>query len=149
MTGLLAPVAPAALLVPILLQIGWTLFLYAWLTARRLRAVGRKEAQFATFEFGLDEPPAVARLTRNLANQFEFPVIVYFAVAVLIALGEVRALDVAAAWLFLGGRVAHTLVQTNTGNVPLRGAVFTINFVAGLAIVAHLALVAFASLGGA
>ena len=142
MTGLLAPVAPAALLVPILLQIGWTLFLYAWLTARRLRAVGRKEAQFATFEFGLDEPPAVARLTRNLANQFEFPVIVYFAVAVLVAMGQVRGLDVAAAWLFLGGRVVHTLVQAMSGNVPLRGAVFTINFVAGLAILAHLALLA-------
>ena len=140
MSYLYTPVAAAWLLLPIMLQIGWTLVLYVWLTAARLGAVRRQEAKFSTFEFGLEEPAKVARITRNLANQYEFPVLVYFAVAALLALGEVSALDVFAAWIFTGGRVLHTLVQTLSGNVPLRGAVFTINFLGGLLLLGHVAL---------
>ena len=44
--------------------------------------------------------------------------------------------------MFVVGRVAHTLVQTLTDNVPLRGQVFTINFLAVAALTAHIALIA-------
>jgi len=49
--------------------------------------------------------------------------------------------------VFIAGRVAHTLVQTLTDNVPLRGQVFTINFLAVVALAAHVALLAFAGAG--
>ncbi len=47
--------------------------------------------------------------------------------------------DVLAAWVFFAGRVIHTLVQTLTANVRLRGLVFTINFMGILALLAHAA----------
>lgn len=131
--------APATwLLLPLLAQIGWTFLLYVWLTAARMAAVRRGEAGFPTFEFGLGEPPAVARITRNLSNQFELPTIFYAVVALLILREQTLWLDVAAAWLFVAGRVAHTTVQTLTSNVPLRGAVFTVNFLGLAVLVAHL-----------
>jgi hypothetical protein len=34
------------------------------------------------------------------------------------------------AWIFIGGRIAHSGVQILTANVRLRGLVFTINFLA-------------------
>ena len=40
------------------------------------------------------------------------------------------AVDVVAGLDFVAGRVRHTLVQTLTDNVPLRGQVFMINFLA-------------------
>jgi hypothetical protein len=85
----------------------------------------------------------VARITRNLANQFELPVIFYAAVILLIALGEVATVDIVAAWMFVAGRIAHTLVQTLTDNVSLRGQVFMINFLAVAVLAGHLALLAF------
>lgn len=34
------------------------------------------------------------------------------------------------AWVFIGGRLLHSYVQIITGNVRLRGLVFTLNFLA-------------------
>lgn len=139
--------APATwLLVSLLAQTGWTFLLYVWLTAARMAAVRRGEAGFATFEFGLGEPPAVARITRNLANQFELPAIFYAVAVLLIVLNQTLLLDVAAAWVFVAGRVAHTAVQTLTSNVRLRGAVFMVNFLGVAVLVAHLAAYAASAL---
>jgi len=53
---------------------------------------------------------------------------------VLIVLNTSGPLPVALAWVFVIGRVLHSLVQIATANVRLRGLVFTINFVAVLAM---------------
>ena len=131
-----------SILFPMLAQIGWTFLLYAWLTYDRWVAVKRGDVDYSSFEFNREEPPAVARIRLNLANQFEWPVVFYALVVLLIALGKVTVLDVAAAWVFVVGRVIHTLVQTLTDNVGLRGNVFTINFLAVVALAAHVALIA-------
>jgi len=46
----------------------------------------------------------IERITRNLANQFELPVIFYAVAVLLIATGRVTAIDVIAAWVFVAGR---------------------------------------------
>jgi hypothetical protein len=132
-----------SILWPVLAHIGWVVLLYAWLTVARGRAVKRGEVDYASFEFNREEPPAVARIRLNLANQFELPVIFYALVVLLISLGKVTMFDVIAAWVFIAGRVIHSLVQTLTDNVPLRGNVFVINFLAVMALAGHVALIAF------
>jgi hypothetical protein len=127
---------------PLLAQVALTMFLYAWLTVERMSAVRHGEVEYSCFVFGVDEPRQVARVRRNLANQFELPVIFYAMVVLLIVLDEVTLLDVIAAWVFVGGRVIHTLVQTLTDNVPLRGNVFLINFLAVLVLIGHVMLFA-------
>ncbi len=133
-----------SILWPMLAQIGLTFLLYAWLTIERTRAVRSGETEYACFVLGRDEPHDIARITRNLANQFELPVIFYALVAMLIALGRVTMVDVILAWTFVVGRVIHTLVQTQTDNVPLRGRVFLLNFVAVAGLAGHVALIALA-----
>jgi len=130
-----------------LAHIGWVSMLYVWLTVARQRAVRSGQIESSCFVLGRDEPLEVARITRNLANQFELPLIFYALVVLLVALGQVTLFDVIAAWVFIAGRVAHTLVQTLTDNVPLRGQVFTINFLAVVALAAHVALLAFEGAG--
>jgi hypothetical protein len=132
----------ASILWPMLAHIGWVSMLYVWLTVARQRAVRSGQIESSCFVLGRDEPLEVARITRNLANQFELPLIFYALVVLLVALGQVTLFDVIAAWVFVAGRVAHTLVQTLTDNVPLRGQVFTINFLAVIALAAHVALLA-------
>ena len=137
----------SAILWPILADVGWVFLLYAWLTYARTVAVKRGEVDYSSFEFNREEPAAVARIRLNLANQFELPVIFYELVVLLIALGKVTVVDVVAAWVFVAGRVIHTLVQTLTDNVPLRGRVFMINALAVVALMAHVTLVAFEGVG--
>jgi hypothetical protein len=136
-----------SILWPVLAHVAWVFLLYAWLTYARGRAVKRGDVEYSSFEFNREEPPAVARIRLNLANQFELPVLFYALVILLIALGQVTMFDVIAASIFVAGRVIHTLVQTLTDNVPLRGQVFVINFLAVTALAGHVALIAFEGLG--
>jgi hypothetical protein len=69
-------------------------------------------------------------------------VIVYAVVVLLVATKNVTSVDIIAAWVFVAGRVIHTLVQTLTDNVPLRGQVFLINFAAVVVLVGHVAWIA-------
>ncbi len=127
---------------PMLAHVGLIVFLYGWLTVARTGAVRRGEVEYACFVSGQGEPPQAARISRNLSNQFELPVIFYAVVVLLIALGRVTMVDVVAAWVFVAGRFIHTAVQTLTDNVPLRGQVFTINFLAVVALAGHVLLIA-------
>jgi hypothetical protein len=136
-----------SLLWPMLAHFGWVCLLYTWLTIARLRAVQRGDVEFPCFVTGREEPLAIARITRNLANQFELPMVFYALVVLLVALGRVTTVDLVAAWVFVLGRVIHTLVQTLTDNVPLRGQVFMINFLAVVALAGHVALLAVEGVG--
>jgi hypothetical protein len=137
----------SSILWPVLAQIGLTFFLYAWLTYVRTVAVMRGETQYDCFLLGREEPLHVARITRNLSNQFELPVIFYALVAILLIFGRITWIDVAAAWVFFAGRVIHTLVQTLTDNVPLRGRVFMINFLAVVVLAGHVGWLAWEGVG--
>jgi hypothetical protein len=137
----------SSILWPMLAQIGWTFVLYVWLTIARSRAVARGEVKYSAFALSRSEPPDIARITRNLANQFELPVIFYAVVVLLVVIGRVSLIDVLAAWVFVAGRVIHTLVQTLTDDVPLRGRVFMINFAALMVLVVHVAGLAFEGVG--
>ena len=70
------------------------------------------------------------RISANLSNQFEWPLFFYTACLLLKQLGAVTQPTVALAWVFVAGRVIHSLVQIGTTNIRLRGLVFTINFLA-------------------
>ena len=135
-----------SILWPMLAHMAWVFLLYAWLTVARLQAVQRREIDYSAFARH-DEPHHIARITYNLANQFELPVLFYAIVVLLIAVGRVTTIDVIAAWVFVAGRVIHTLVQTLTDNVPLRGRVFMINALAVVVLVGHVVLLASEGLG--
>ena len=133
------------IILPMLAHIGWVFLLYVWLTIARQRALKRGEVEYGAFARH-DEPHHVARIAYNLANQFELPVIFYALVVLLVATNNVTMIDSIASWVFVAGRVVHTLVQTLTDNVPLRGQVFLINFVGVAVLVGHVALLALGEL---
>ena len=132
---------------PLLAQIGWTFFLYAWLTWARQQAVKYGKIDYSGFLLGREEPLEVARITRNLANQFELPVVFYTVVVLLVTLHAVGTIDLVAAWAFFFGRIVHSLVQTLTNDVVFRGRVFLISFTAAVVLVAHLGLLALEGVG--
>lgn len=117
-------------LLPMAAHVAWTALLYALLTVARapsIWGIGRRadgSNPFATYE---------PRISANLSNQFEWPLFFHVACLVLMATPH-DPVALALAWLFIAGRIAHSGVQILTRNVRLRGVVFTVNFVAVLAL---------------
>jgi len=120
------------LVLTMILHVAWSAILYFALTIVRAPAVwGVGRRSDGTNSWSSYEP----RLSANLRNQFEWPVLFY--VVCLLLLSEPAAMHPAhvwLAWVFIIGRVLHTGVQVFTSNVRLRGIVFTINFLAVLAM---------------
>jgi len=118
-----------------------TALLYVFLTVARapsIWGVGRRPD--GSNPFAKIEP----RISANLSNQFEWPLLFYAGCILLHLGGTIGPLAIGLAWLFVLGRLAHSVVQICTTNVRLRGAVFTVNFLAVLGlwgIVLHQAIV--------
>ncbi len=104
--------------------------LFLMVSIRRWQAVRAEDAQYSDLAWARQEPELSRRWAKNLDNQFQVPMLVYTLVALLFAVGQVTPGQIVLAWIFLAGRVLHTLVQVGGDNVQMRGIVFTINYVA-------------------
>lgn len=119
-----------SLLLPMTAHVALTAFLYVLLTIARAPAVWG----FGRRPDGRDPWAEVEpRISANLSNQFEWPVLFYAACLILLP-REPQALAIGLAWVFVAGRVLHSLVQILTTSIRLRGVVFTLNFVAVLGL---------------
>ncbi|KQW83029.1 MAPEG family protein [Brevundimonas sp. Root1279] len=139
MSDVLTPTA-SALLLPLFLHFGLVVFLYVALTWARMITVRRGAAAYGDFARTDGDQPLSARFQRNLANQFEAPVFAWIGALLLVLTGQATAWDVAAAWVFLAGRLIHTWVQCSGDNVALRGRVFPITFLAVIWLMGHAAV---------
>ena len=126
------------LFAPLLSYIVWVVILYLLLTIMRAPSVwgvgsnSEGENPFAKLEI---------RTSANLSNQFEWPVLFYGICIILISRPELyQDIYIWSAWLFVIGRVAHSITQIFTTNIRLRGSVFNLNFLALLVMWGVLAM---------
>lgn len=73
------------------------------------------------------------RISANLSNQFEWPLLFHVACLLLLQ-SVVSPAAIVLAWVFVAGRVLHSAVQILTTNVRLRGVAFMVNFLAVLGL---------------
>ncbi len=122
----------SSLILPLFTHVLLCTALYALLTLARAPVVwGVGQTKDGSNPFGSIQP----KISANLSNQFEWPLFFYIAIVLLIAKDE--PIDIEQnylAWVFVIGRVLHSIVQIFTDNIRLRGMVFTVNFVAVLAM---------------
>jgi hypothetical protein len=117
------------LIYPMGAHVGLVALLYAMLTVARAPAVwGLGRRPDGSNPWVEIEP----RLSANLSNQFEWPLFFYAACLLLSQQQVAGTVQLTLAWTFIAGRVLHSCVQIFTGNIRLRGAIFTINFLAVL-----------------
>ncbi|MBB2494135.1 MAPEG family protein [Aquipseudomonas ullengensis] len=119
------------LLLPMAAHVALAALLYVLLTVARAPKIwGIGQRADGSNPWATIEP----RISANLSNQFEWPLFFYAACLLLIQ-GQVdSAVAVLLAWGFIAGRLIHSGVQVFTGNIRLRGLVFTINFLAVLGL---------------
>jgi hypothetical protein len=80
----------------------------------------------------------------NFKNLFEIPVIFYALATYLLVTGQVDGIYLAAAWVFVGFRVLHSLVHCTVNIVMLRfylylASTLAVWFIAGRLLLHHLA----------
>lgn len=118
---------PHSLVLPMTAHVLLSALLYVLLTVARapkVWGIGRRadgSNPWAAFE---------PRISANLSNQFEWPLFFHVACLLLILGGPSNLLVFALAWIFVAGRILHSLIQILTNNIRMRGVVFTLNFLA-------------------
>jgi hypothetical protein len=138
------PLNTALILLALLAQVFLTFVVYIVMIRGRFAAVRSKKVRASKYVLVEDEPSDLARMTNNLRNQFELPVIFYGLVLALVAINRVTMLDVVLAWIFVIGRIVHHFVHTRTEDVLLRPRVFAIGMTAVVLMAIHALIIVLA-----
>lgn len=127
---------PNHILWPVLAQVLLTIIMYVLLALRKAKVV--KAGNFNRQATALDNkawPPEVVKVSNNIANQFESPVLFYVICLVLYSLNGVSVVVVALAWVFVLSRYVHAYVHVNANYVPARFSAFLVSVAALLMLV--------------
>ncbi len=106
---------------PMLMHILLTMVLYVMLAVKKAKAI--KLGQVNRQHTALDNkawPNAVLKVSNNIANQFEVPVLFYVLSMLLYLLNTVGMLELSLAWAFVLSRLVHAYVHVGSNHVPLR-----------------------------
>ena len=108
-----------------LAQIGWTFVVLILMGRARVGALKARETTINAVAVNNSAwPDKVKAVSNNFTNQFETPVLFFVLCGLALYLGAAHWLMVVLAWLFVGTRIAHTLVHTGDNNVMLRFRIY-------------------------
>ena len=110
---------------PVLAQIFLTLVMFIMLGIKKAKAV--KAGEVNRSETALNNrvwPEYVVKISNNIANQFEIPVLFYVLCLVLYSINAAGIVAIVLAWLFVLSRFAHAYVHIGSNYVPMRLRLF-------------------------
>jgi hypothetical protein len=116
------------ILSPLIVLVLWTFVMWGWLYATRIPAVRKHKIVYdprrPSEEFHAQLPAEVRWKADNYNNLMEQPTIFYAVVLTLAFLSAGSGLNAVLAWLYVGLRIAHSLVQAIINNVLIRFPLF-------------------------
>lgn len=130
------PVMSTAIFYPVVVLVLWTFAVLLLVPRARFRAAREKRVRAADFALGESEnvPPETRLPNRNYMNLLELPVLFYVACLVVYVIGKVDAWSLGLAWLYVGLRIAHSIVHITYNHVIHRMRVFALSFVVLVAL---------------
>jgi hypothetical protein len=117
-------------LLPVFAQVILTFVVAYMLLFHRVNAL--KSGAVRPSKIALREPgwPDQARkLENNLLNQFEFPVLFYVLMILLLITRQADFIQITLAWIFVALRIVHAYVHVTSNRVQLRGPVFILGVI--------------------
>jgi hypothetical protein len=134
------------ILAPLVALILWSFVMWAWLYATRIPAITKGRIVYDPLrpaaEFHAQLPAQVRWKADNYNNLMEQPTLFYAVTLTLALLGAGEGLNNGLAWLYVGLRIAHSLVQAIVNVVMIRFALFMAASLVLLAMAVRAALVA-------
>jgi hypothetical protein len=116
------------ILAPLIALVLWSFVMWAWLYATRIPAIQKGSVIYdphrPNAEFHAQLPALVRWKADNYNNLMEQPTLFYAVTLTLALVGAGEGLNTGLAWLYVGLRIAHSLVQATVNVVMLRFAIF-------------------------
>src|ERR1043166_4908445 len=132
------------ILAPLIALVLWSFVMWAWLYAARIPAIVKNkivlDPQRPNEEFHARLPAQVRWKADNYNHLMEQPTLFYAVVLTLAFVGAGTGLNAGLAWLYVGLRIVHSLVQAIVNIVVLRFAIFMAASVVLLALAVRAAL---------
>lgn len=131
------------LLTPVVALAAWSLIILVWLYATRIPAMQRANIKPGDIKpgAGLPQLPAWAtNVADNYNHLMEQPTIFYATAFALQLLQQTDQNTVMLAWVYVGLRVIHSLVQATVNIILIRFTIFVISSVVLGCLIYHAAL---------
>jgi hypothetical protein len=139
----------ADILRPVVVLVGWTLVMWAWMLAVRLPALKAAGIDLRTLtgtKTGDADRVLPARgewPTHNYNHLMEQPTLFYAVAAVIALTGTATAGAIALAWGYVALRIVHSLVQATVNKVAVRLYLFVASTLCLVALTLHAARTVF------
>ena len=118
------------ILLPVLLQVSLTLIMFLILGARKSKAI--KSGGVDRKKTALDNsawPEEVVKVSNNIANQFQTPVLFYVLAILFHLTGTVTTTVMVLAWVYSISRLIHGYVHISSNFIPARFSIFTLGVI--------------------
>ena len=138
---------PSPILGPIVALVAWSLVMMLWMAATRLPAMRRKGIRIGTLVGGrgadLDGvlEDSIQWKSHNYAHLMEQPTIFYAVALSLALMDQGDGLNLTLAWIYVGLRIVHSLVQAIFNRVLVRFLLFLLSSLALVGLTIHAAAV--------
>jgi len=119
-----------SMIAPVMALVGWSLLIWLWMYVQRIPAMQKAgiKPQDARFPGSLDKLPDGARQAADNYNHLmEQPTIFYAAALAIQVAGHADGMAVHFAWVYVGVRVLHSLLQISVNLVALRFLLFVVS----------------------
>lgn len=135
------------ILQPIVALAAWTMFMWLWMYATRIPAMNKVPGLDTGNLVGgtgksLDDvlPAKTQWIAHNYNHLHEAPTVFYAVALVLAISGQGDGLNATIAWVYVGLRVLHSLIQALWNRVIVRFSVFALSSLALIALTVHAAI---------
>ncbi|MEL6238618.1 MAG: MAPEG family protein [Pseudomonadota bacterium] len=136
----------AQMLAPATVLILWTIIILFWIIPARFGAIAKLEDKSKLSGKpggrGVDLngilPDKANWVAHNHDHLHEQPTL-FYAVVIMLAITGPTGFDVLLAWIYVGGRIVHSLWQIYVNTVPIRFGLFLVSSLALLALAIRLA----------
>ncbi|MEH6685306.1 MAG: MAPEG family protein [Qipengyuania sp.] len=135
------------ILQPIVVLVVWTMIMWLWMYATRIPAMSQAgiDPNDARRTKSLDEtlPAEVQWKAHNYNHLHEAPTVFYAVALVLAMIGAGDGMNALIAWIYVGLRIIHSLVQVTANVVMVRFVLFALSSVALIALSINAAMLVF------
>ncbi|NVE94331.1 MAPEG family protein [Altererythrobacter lutimaris] len=139
------------ILQPVVALAIWTMIMWAWMYATRIPAMSKaqdipepsKLVGTTGAQLRKQLPDRVNWKADNYNHLHEQPTVFYAIAIVLAVVGQGDGMNALLAWIYVGLRVAHSLVQVTANKVMVRFVLFALSSVVLIALIFHATIFTF------
>ena len=137
------------ILKPVIALAIWTMVMWAWMYATRIPAMTKAKVDVDQLvrdpNASLDHtlPANVQWKAHNYNHLHEAPTVFYAVAIVLAIIGQGDGMNALLAWMYVGLRVIHSLIQVTTNKVMVRFILFALSSLVLIALIFHATIAVF------